>query len=86
MEEETEMGNDELCMTSRSRTPSLFDVKSNHDTVFAQLPDLIQEAIVSTECKSFSCNKPIHPDCKQFQTRDYELVESPMANRKMWTL
>jgi len=41
---------DEIYITSRSRTPSLIDVRSQNERVFAQLPDLIQEAAVSTEC------------------------------------
>jgi hypothetical protein len=41
----------EICVTSRSRTPSLIDVTSQNERVFAQLPDLIQEAAVSTECE-----------------------------------
>ena len=44
----------EIYVTSRSRTPSLIDVTSHNERVFAQLPDLIQEAAVSTECK-LSC-------------------------------
>jgi hypothetical protein len=42
----------EVYVTSRSRTPSLIDVKSQNERVFAQLPDLIQEAAVSAECES----------------------------------
>jgi hypothetical protein len=41
----------EIYVTSRSRTPSLIDVTSQNERVFAQLPDLIQEAAVSTECE-----------------------------------
>ncbi len=41
----------EIYVTSRSRTPSLIDVTSRNEQVFAQLPDLIQEAAVSTECE-----------------------------------
>jgi hypothetical protein len=40
----------EVYVTSRSRTPSLIDVTSQNERVFAQLPDLIQEAVVTTEC------------------------------------
>lgn len=40
----------EVYVTSRSRTPSVIDVTSQNERVFAQLPDLIQEAAVSTEC------------------------------------
>lgn len=43
----------EIFVTSRSRAPSIIDVKSENDRVFAQLPDLIQEAAVSTECEFF---------------------------------
>ncbi|KAN0091785.1 hypothetical protein V8E51_017632 [Hyaloscypha variabilis] len=42
----------EIYVTSRSRTPSLIDVTSHNERVFAQLPDLIQEAAVSTEFSS----------------------------------
>jgi hypothetical protein len=35
----------------RSRAPSLIDVDSQNEKVFAQLPDLIQEAAVSAECE-----------------------------------
>lgn len=42
---------DELCITSRSRTPSVIDVTSQSQHVFTQLPDLIQEAALSTECE-----------------------------------
>ncbi len=42
----------EVFVTSRSRTPSVIDVTSDNLSTFAQLPDLIQEAIVSTECQS----------------------------------
>ncbi|KAE8441094.1 hypothetical protein EG329_005889 [Mollisiaceae sp. DMI_Dod_QoI] len=42
----------EIYITSRSRTPSLIDVKSQSEKVFANLPDVIQEAIVSTEFSS----------------------------------
>lgn len=40
----------EIYVTSRSRAPSVIDVTSQNERVFAQLPDLIQEAAVSTEC------------------------------------
>lgn len=43
---------DEVFVTSRSRTPSLIDVTSENEKVFAQLPDLIQEAAVSLEFSS----------------------------------
>ena len=43
---------DEIYVTSRSRAPSLIDVTSQNERVFAELPDLIQEAAVSTECMS----------------------------------
>ncbi|KAG4437806.1 hypothetical protein IFR05_006693 [Cadophora sp. M221] len=42
----------EVYVTSRSRAPSLIDVTSQNERVFAQLPDLIQEAAVSTEFSS----------------------------------
>jgi sensor domain CHASE-containing protein len=41
---------EEVYITSRSRTPSLIDVTSQNGRVFKQLPDLIQEAIVGTDC------------------------------------
>ncbi|PVH81313.1 hypothetical protein DL98DRAFT_171781 [Cadophora sp. DSE1049] len=43
---------DEIYVTSRSRAPSLIDVTSQNERVFAELPDLIQEAAVSTEFSS----------------------------------
>jgi hypothetical protein len=43
--------NEEVFLTSRSRAPSIIDVKTENDHVFAQLPDIIQEAAISTECK-----------------------------------
>jgi hypothetical protein len=43
---------EEIYITSRSKTPSIIDIKSQSEKVFAQLPDLIQEAIVSTECEN----------------------------------
>ncbi|KAF8856536.1 hypothetical protein BDZ45DRAFT_790388 [Acephala macrosclerotiorum] len=43
---------EEIYVTSRSRTPSIIDVKSQTERVFANLPDLIQEAVVSTEFSS----------------------------------
>lgn len=47
---------EEIYVTSRSRTPSLIDVTSHNERVFKQLPDLIQEAIVSKDCELFcSC-------------------------------
>lgn len=48
---------EEIYVTSRSRTPSLIDVHSQNERVFSQLPDLIQEAAVSTECSlsQYSC-------------------------------
>lgn len=42
---------DEVWITSRSRAPSIIDVKSENERVFAQLPDLIQEAAMATERK-----------------------------------
>ncbi|TVY80447.1 hypothetical protein LSUE1_G003569 [Lachnellula suecica] len=42
----------EVYVTSRNRTPSIIDVKSENERVFAQLPDLIQEAAVSAEFSS----------------------------------
>ncbi|KAK0102706.1 hypothetical protein ONS95_006308 [Cadophora gregata] len=42
----------EIYVTSRSRAPSLIDVTSQNDRVFSQLPDIIQEAAVSTEFSS----------------------------------
>lgn len=42
--------NSETCVTSRSRTPSIIEVTSEHDHVFSNLPDYIQEAAVSIEC------------------------------------
>lgn len=42
---------DEIYVTSRSRTPSVIEVTSQTQHVFRQLPDLIQEAALSTECK-----------------------------------
>jgi len=43
----------EIFITSRSRAPSIINVKSENVRVFVQLPDLIQEAAVSTECQFF---------------------------------
>ncbi|ESZ94835.1 hypothetical protein SBOR_4795 [Sclerotinia borealis F-4128] len=40
---------EEILVTSRDKTPSIIDVHSQNERVFAQLPDLIQEALVSTE-------------------------------------
>jgi hypothetical protein len=45
------MSDDEILVTSRSEAPSIIDVTSRNEKIFAQLPDLIQEALVSTECK-----------------------------------
>lgn len=42
---------EDVFVTSRSRAPSIIDVKSENERVFAQLPDLIQEAAMATECK-----------------------------------
>ncbi|TVY28281.1 hypothetical protein LHYA1_G003265 [Lachnellula hyalina] len=42
----------EIFITSRSRAPSIINVKSENVRVFVQLPDLIQEAAVSTEFSS----------------------------------
>jgi hypothetical protein len=50
----------EVCVTSRSRAPSIIDVTSQNEKVFAQLPDLIQEAAVSTECTSNLSHKLHH--------------------------
>lgn len=44
----------DIYVTSRSRAPSIINVNSQNEAVFAHLPDLIQEAAVSTECKSDS--------------------------------
>jgi hypothetical protein len=41
----------EIYVTSRSRTPSLIDVTSQNERVFGQLPDIIQEAAVTAECE-----------------------------------
>jgi hypothetical protein len=45
---------EEIYITSRSRTPSVIEVTSQvvaqRKDVFGQLPDVIQEASVSTEC------------------------------------
>ena len=41
----------EIYITSRSRTPSVIEVTSQAQHVFTQLPDLIQEATLSTECE-----------------------------------
>ncbi|KUJ09621.1 uncharacterized protein LY89DRAFT_274343 [Mollisia scopiformis] len=43
---------EDVYVTSRSRTPSFIDVKSQSERVFTHLPDIIQEAIVSTEFSS----------------------------------
>ncbi|KAI9640019.1 hypothetical protein NHQ30_011581 [Ciborinia camelliae] len=40
---------EEILVTSRNKAPSIIDVHSHNERVFAQLPDLIQEALVSTE-------------------------------------
>ncbi|EPE26739.1 hypothetical protein GLAREA_02653 [Glarea lozoyensis ATCC 20868] len=42
----------EVFLTSRSRAPSIIDVTTQNDHVFAQLPDIIQEAAISTEFSS----------------------------------
>ncbi|KAH8669689.1 hypothetical protein BGZ60DRAFT_528161 [Tricladium varicosporioides] len=40
---------EDIFVTGRSRAPSIIDVRSENDHVFTQLPDIIQEAAVSTE-------------------------------------
>ena len=46
----------EIYIISRSRTPSVIEVTSQvisqNKDVFSQLPDIIQEASVSTECEN----------------------------------
>jgi hypothetical protein len=42
---------EDVFVTSRSKAPSLIDVTSRNEKIFEQLPDLIQEAAVSTECE-----------------------------------
>ena len=60
---------DEVYVTSRSRTPSIIDVTSQNERVFSQLPDIIQEAAVSTECK--------HPTAKSHISTNNSEVSSP---------
>ncbi|KAF7885836.1 uncharacterized protein EAF02_004345 [Botrytis sinoallii] len=40
---------EEILVTSRNKAPSIINVTSHNERVFAQLPDMIQEALVSTE-------------------------------------
>jgi len=63
----------EIYVTSRSRTPSLIDVTSQNEKVFAQLPDLIQEAAVSTECE--------HPDSERVLLLNINSFESQATNK-----
>ncbi|TAQ88161.1 hypothetical protein B7494_g3524 [Chlorociboria aeruginascens] len=57
---------DDCFVTSRSRTPSVIDVKSENGPVFSQLPDVIQEAIVSTEYSNpkYNVNRIQTYDCR----------------------
>ncbi|KAF4633647.1 hypothetical protein G7Y89_g4469 [Cudoniella acicularis] len=61
-------GEDEIYVTSRSRAPSIIDVKSQNERVFAQLPDIIQEAAVSTEFSS--------PNLQISRVQNMRLIES----------
>ncbi|KAJ8058901.1 hypothetical protein OCU04_011884 [Sclerotinia nivalis] len=45
----TNNNEEEILVTSRNKAPSIIDVNSHNERIFAQLPDMIQEALVSTE-------------------------------------
>jgi hypothetical protein len=59
----------EVYVTSRSRTPPVIYVTSQNERVFSQLPDLIQEAAVSTKCELSTAEPRI--------TTNIDIVSSP---------
>jgi hypothetical protein len=58
--------NSETFVTSRSRTPSIIEVTSQDDHVFSNLPDYIQEAAVSLECKFIDIIRKMVTEIPQF--------------------
>ncbi|PQE29336.1 hypothetical protein CJF32_00010904 [Rutstroemia sp. NJR-2017a WRK4] len=70
------MSDEEILVTSRSEAPSIIDINSRNEKIFAQLPDLIQEALVSTEFSS--------PNLKISRVHNARTIDSSFMTQPMF--